>query len=147
MNLREWRKTKELSQEQLGRKLGLGDKWKTYQSYESGRTEPPQSIKDKLRKMEFQGPWPYEEGSALVTVAEPAVPYLRDYNPGEYAAEAYAIVAEAARAGGADLAQLDQDLVKAAIAATADAVAQGRGEEARLRLVRRAEALLQVHRK
>jgi transcriptional regulator with XRE-family HTH domain len=54
MNLREWRKSKEFTQEELGRKLGLGDQWKTYQSYETGRTEPPQSIKDKLKGMGYK---------------------------------------------------------------------------------------------
>jgi transcriptional regulator with XRE-family HTH domain len=62
MNLREWRKSKELSQEALGRKLGFGDQWKTYQSYESGRTVPPQSIKDKLKKFGYA--WPSEEAKS-----------------------------------------------------------------------------------
>lgn len=57
MNLREWRKSEKLSQEQVGRKLGFGDQWKTYQPYESGRTVPDQGIKDKLEKMGYRGPY------------------------------------------------------------------------------------------
>lgn len=57
-NLRAWRKSKDYSQEDLGRKLGLGDQWKTYQSYESGRTPFPESLKKKLRAMHYDGPFP-----------------------------------------------------------------------------------------
>jgi transcriptional regulator with XRE-family HTH domain len=68
--LRIWRKGKGLSQEALGRKLGFGDQWKTYQSYESGRNPWPEATKEKLRRMGYQGPFEEE------IVSEPVPAYV-----------------------------------------------------------------------
>lgn len=132
------------SQREFARKMGVAQN--TVSQWMNGKSRIKGEMEKKIRALGYDGPLPHE-GNIGETVSELSTPYVRDYNPGEYAAEAYAIVAEAARAGGAQLEQLDQDLVRAAIAATADAVAQGRGDEIRQLLVRRAETLLQVHRK
>jgi hypothetical protein len=47
-----------MSQEALGRELGFGDKWKTYQAYESGRAPMPQEVKDRLVGLGFDGQFP-----------------------------------------------------------------------------------------
>ncbi len=64
-SLREFRKSKQLSQEDFGRKLGLGDKWRNYPNWETGRSPVPEDIKALLTgpKWKYVGPWP-EEGGA-----------------------------------------------------------------------------------
>jgi hypothetical protein len=57
-SLKEFRKFKELSQEDLGRKLGLGKKWKNYPNWETGRAPFPPDIQAKILEMGYDGPWP-----------------------------------------------------------------------------------------
>jgi transcriptional regulator with XRE-family HTH domain len=81
-----------------------------------------------------------EEGNA----ADLAPAYVTPTLPGEHAAQAWEILHEAARAGGADIMAMDVKAVGEILGAIADAVATGRGEEARLRAVRRAETILRA---
>lgn len=62
-SLREFRKSKRLSQEDFAKKLGLGEKWRNYPNWETGRSPIPQDIKDVLTgpKWKYVGPWPDEE--------------------------------------------------------------------------------------
>lgn len=62
MNLRDWRKSKNLTQGELGEKLGIGQN--TYSAYETGRLAFPHALRVKLEKMGYKGPWPHEESAA-----------------------------------------------------------------------------------
>lgn len=57
-SLREFRKFKQLSQEDLGRKLGLGEKWRNYPNWETGRSPFPPDIQTKIVKLGYDGPFP-----------------------------------------------------------------------------------------
>jgi hypothetical protein len=52
------------SQEALGRKLGLGEKWRNYPNWESGRAPFPKTIREKLTKMGYSGPFEEPEQAA-----------------------------------------------------------------------------------
>jgi transcriptional regulator with XRE-family HTH domain len=55
-SLREFRKSKLMTQAQLAQKLGIIRA--TYQTYESNRSEVPIDVQTKLRKMLYDGPFP-----------------------------------------------------------------------------------------
>jgi transcriptional regulator with XRE-family HTH domain len=55
-NLREWRKSKGWTQADIAEKINENPK--TYQTYESGRTEFPAESQAKIRKLGFKGQWP-----------------------------------------------------------------------------------------
>jgi len=131
------------TQVDLARELGIPGQQSKISKWLNGREGVTQDYRVRLKKLGFAGPWP-QEG---VKVAETLPQDVRYYNPGEYAAEAFLIVAEAARAGGAPLDSLDPKAVAEIVGSIADAVAQGRGEEARMRLVRKAETILQAMKK
>lgn len=59
-----WRRDKGLSQEAMGRKLGLGEKWKNYPNWESGRSPFPKEIREKLTKMGYGGAFSDEPSAA-----------------------------------------------------------------------------------
>ena len=61
-SLREFRKSKQLSQEDFGRKIGLGEKWKNYPNWETGRSPCPPDIQVKISKLGYDGPFPEPGG-------------------------------------------------------------------------------------
>lgn len=61
-NLKEFRKSKGFSQEDLGRKLGLAEKWRNYPNWETGRAPFPPDIQAKLLKLGYDGPFPEPGG-------------------------------------------------------------------------------------
>jgi transcriptional regulator with XRE-family HTH domain len=69
--LSQYRKSKGLSQEQFGKKLGLSQA--TYQTYESGRSAIPPEIQAKIRKLGFVDRFPQEEGQDTPAPAGPAL--------------------------------------------------------------------------
>lgn len=56
MDLKDWRKSKGLTQGELADKIGALPN--TYQAYESARIGIPPDIQAKIRKMGYKGPWP-----------------------------------------------------------------------------------------
>lgn len=85
-----------------------------------------------LKEMGWLGPYEWEK-PVPVTGALP-----------EHIAEAWAIVHEAARSGGADIMALDVAAVGEILSTAAEVAAAGRGEEARQRAVRKAETILKA---
>lgn len=79
----------------------------------------------------------------MITLREAQAAYVTPVLP-EHIAAAWSIVHEAAMAGGADIMRLDVPAVGEILGAAAEAVAAGRGEEARQRAVRRAEVVLKA---
>jgi hypothetical protein len=57
-SLREFRKFKQLSQEDFGRKIGLGEKWRNYPNWETGRAPFPPDVQAKIVKLGYDGPFP-----------------------------------------------------------------------------------------
>ncbi len=76
MNLREWRRSKGWSQEELASKVGANPK--TYSAYETGRNEISPAVLAKLRKLGFQG----EVG--VDALAEPSPPYVTEAQLAEW---------------------------------------------------------------
>lgn len=141
-HLSDWRrKTLKKSQQVLSAELGY-EKWQTYAAQERGDNPLPVDIKDRLRKKyKYDGDWP-DEMEAISVFEEP--PSYETRVLPHHIAEAWAIVHEAAMAGGADIMLLDIPAVGEILSSAAEAVAAGRGEEARLRAVRKAETLFRA---
>lgn len=151
--LRELREALNLSQAEMGGLLGVGQsayqRWEATPSSPAGRDglEKAKDIYKKQTKKEWVSPGlgyfqhpghnPKQADPAHETKVTPEL-------PGVHAATAWRILHEAARAGGADLMAMDVEAVAEILGSIADAVAAGRGDEARLRLVRRAEVLLRA---
>lgn len=117
----------------------------SYNRYERGEADPPYEFLSKLIEKCGDAARPLMPGWELVSpgVAESATPYVTGVLP-EHISEAWAILHEAARAANADVMAMDVAAVGEMIGAAAEAVAQGRGAEARMRAVRRAEVVLRA---
>lgn len=123
----------------------LGSSQPTGSRYESGDTEPDLSFLNKLLEVFGDEARPLMPGWGKVapSLAEPSPGYVTGVLP-EHVSVAWAILHEAVERAGADIMRLDVAAVGEMLGAAAEAVAQGRGEEARLRAVRRAEVVLRA---
>jgi transcriptional regulator with XRE-family HTH domain len=137
--LREYRKNSGFTQEEFAEKLK--ENRATYQTYESGRTEIPIDVQNKLRKMGYTGPWPQEEkGSGYGAVPEsqrsaltPAQQYVQSRieqavprTLPEHTMQAWKLVKEVVLRGGGDLNVMDDDKIGLAIGFVAQEIALGR---------------------
>ena len=139
-----------MSQTEMGEALG-GVKQGAYSNYENDTRPVPEGMLEKAKALyrdRMERDWPADQsitGAGGIPSAEAfGTPYVTPALPGEHAAQAWEILHEAARAGGADIMAMDVKAVGEILGAIADAVAMGRGEEARLRAVRRAEVILKA---
>lgn len=135
-----------LGQREMGVLMGVEDDnaQSAWQRWESNPEKP--SAKKALEKAKeiYRQKTGHAWAPGPLEVRELSAPYIAAPLPGEYTANAWTILHEAARAGGADLMAMDVEAVGEILGSIADAVAAGRGEEARLRLVRRAEVMLKA---
>jgi transcriptional regulator with XRE-family HTH domain len=126
------------SLEKFGEKLGVNKA--TLSRYENGDTEPTVSFLQQMVDVYGEVAATILPGSEL---REKGAGYVTGALP-EHIAEAWSILHEAARAADADLMAMDVQAVGEMLGAAAEAAGQGRGAEARLRAVRRAETILRA---
>lgn len=134
-----------VTQAELAKSVGIEGQQGRISKWLNGQEGISPEFRTKLREAGYTGPWPEDPSSIRDggMVGEVPASYVTGVSP-ESISEAWAILHEAARAANADLMAMDVPAVGEMLGAAAEAVATGRGPEARQRAVRRAEVVLRA---